>query len=100
MEYIRWGTSERRARDWSVNVRKEIYSQFSFITINCLQFHSTYILISFLKMHDTRETLLQESRIRALAEELSGLLLREVVNRRGEHYTEDAEQLIPRDDEI
>ena len=51
-------------------------------------------------MHDMRENLLPEARIRALQEELSGFQLREVVNPRGEHYTEDAEQLIHHDDEI
>ena len=94
MEYIRWGTSERKVRDWSVQVRKQIYSQFYFITINCFEFHSTYISISFLKMQDMRENLLPEARIRGLQEELSGFILREVVNPRGEHYTDDDEQVI------
>ena len=43
-------------------------------------------------MQDVLENLLPEGRIRALQEELSGFLLREVINPRGEHYTEDAEQ--------
>ena len=43
-----------------------------------------------------RETLMKEERIRALGEELSGFLLREVINPRGEHYTEDADQLTHR----
>ena len=47
-----------------------------------------------------RENLLPEARIRGLQEELSGFILREVVNPHGEHYTDDDEQLIHHDDEI
>jgi hypothetical protein len=43
-EFIRWYTSERRARSSDFDVRKQ-YSQFSFIIINCVEFHPTYIYI-------------------------------------------------------
>jgi hypothetical protein len=41
-KYIRWFTSELRARDLDFHIRKQ-YSQFDFITINCVEFYSTYI---------------------------------------------------------
>jgi hypothetical protein len=41
-EYIRWFTTERRAHEANLEVRKQ-YSQFYFITINYVEFHLTYI---------------------------------------------------------
>ena len=45
---------------------------------------STYI-------HDLREKLDPEQRIRAIQEELAGFLLKEVIDQKGEHYVEDEE---------
>ena len=93
-EYIRWATSERRPNANQFDVRKQ-YSHFYFITINCVEFHSTYIyisiLISFLKMYDMREKLLPDQHVRAIQEELAGFLLREVLDPAGHHYAEDEE---------
>jgi hypothetical protein len=41
-DYIWWFTTERRARAVNLEVRKQ-YSQFYFITINCVELYSTYI---------------------------------------------------------
>jgi Ulp1 family protease len=41
-EFIRTYTTERRAEDIDLEVRAQ-YLQFYFITINCVEFHSTYI---------------------------------------------------------
>jgi len=93
-EYIRSLTSERKADTNILEVRKQ-YSQFYFITINCVEFHSTYIyisiFISFLKIMSIREKLLPDQRIRAIQEELAGFLLKEVIHEKGEHYVEDDE---------
>jgi len=89
-EYIRWATSERRPGANQFEVRKQ-YSQFYFITINCVEFHSTHIsiLISFLKIEKMREQLLPNERVRAIQEELAGFLLKEVIDEKGEYHVED-----------
>ena len=85
-------TSEQRFDTRQQQVRKQ-YSQFYFITINCVEFHSAHIsiLISFLKIDRIREKLLPVHRIRAIQEELAGFMTREVVDEKGEHYVEDEE---------
>jgi hypothetical protein len=40
---------------------------------------------------DLREKLLPTQRLRAIQEELTGFLLREVIDSKGEHYVEDEE---------
>jgi hypothetical protein len=94
-EFIRWYTNEQRARSSNFDVRKE-YSHFSFIIINCVEFHPTYIYIHivFLKLLVTREKLLPTQRIKAIQEELAGFLLREVLHEKGEHYMENDEHYI------
>jgi hypothetical protein len=49
------------------------------------------ILIFFLKMMDLWEKLLPTQCLRAVHEELSGSLLREVIDSKGEHYVEGEE---------
>ena len=44
-----------------------------------------------LHIHDLREQLDQEQRVRATQEELAGFLIKEVIDERGEHYAEDEE---------
>ena len=86
-EYIREATSERKPDSNLFQVRKQ-YSQFYFITINCVEFHSTHIsiLISFLKIEKMRNQLLPKDRLRAIHEELAGFLLEEVISERGEYH--------------
>ena len=87
-EYIRSYTSERDGtmRN-SIQVRKQ-YSQFYFIYINCVEFHSQliFIFIFFLKVMELREKLLPEQSIRAIQEELTSFLVKEVLNPKGHHY--------------
>ena len=89
-EYIRSYTSERdpTMRN-TIPVRKQ-YSQFYFIYINCVEFHSQliFIFILFLKVIHIREKLLPEQRIRAIQEELASFLMKEVLNPKGHHYVE------------
>ena len=94
MEYIRWATSERRARDWNMKVRKQYIHNCILLPSIVLSFIQLIYRSPFLKMQDMRDQLLPEARIRALQEELSGIILREVLNPRGEHYTEDVERLM------
>jgi hypothetical protein len=49
-------------------------------------------LVFFLKMMDLRENLLPTQRIRAIQEELTGFLMREVIDEVGDHYMEDKER--------
>ena len=42
-----------------------------------------------------RDALLPRERIRAIQEELAGFLMKEVIDERGEHYTEDEELNMP-----
>jgi len=61
------------------------------IVLSFIQLIYISILISFLKMHDMREKLLPDQRVRAIQEELAGFLLREVLDPAGHHYAEDEE---------
>ena len=54
-----------------------------FITINCLEFHSTYMSISFLKMQDMREKLLPEERLLVVTEEPAVFLMKDVIDDAG-----------------
>jgi hypothetical protein len=49
-------------------------------------------LVFFLKMMGLRENLLPTQRIRAIQEELTGFLMREVIDEVGDHYMEDKER--------
>ena len=44
-----------------------------------------------LHIHELREKLDPEQRIRAIQEELAGFLLKEVIDKNGEHYVKDDE---------
>ena len=71
-------------------VRKH-HSQLYFATINCVSFLHIIDLISFfqIKMAKKRNELLPENRVKAIAEELAGFFLTQVISESGEfHYIE------------
>jgi hypothetical protein len=49
-------------------------------------------MITFLKMRREQARLLPQEHLKAIQEELSEFLLREVLDPKGEHYTEDVER--------
>jgi len=67
------------------------YSQFYFITIICVDFHSTYTYHICISSQLVRERLSVEARMRAIQEEIAGFLMKEVLHDKGEHYGSDAE---------
>ena len=90
-EYIRIMVNERDNTRRSREVRKH-HSQLYFATINCVSFLHIIDLISFfqIKMAKKRNQLLPENRVKAIAEELEGFLLAEVIPETGEyHYSEE-----------